>query len=258
MRIFALLVLVVVSPVRSVAAAGPLAGTLFVVDPGHGVRYPNGSPLNPGAVAPNGVQEQQIVLRVGEALAARLRADGARVVLTRSSEHPYRVATDARKDNHARAALANRLGATAFIAIHCDASTDPSKRGTSVFWLKPNSVTFADNLRSALEPLGLGESEFRPRHLAVTDEATVPAVLVELGFITNLTQQRLLLDPSFEAREVAALESAIIKTFLRSGALIVVDAGAPKRVGSEEPYQADDGSQEADRGIERERGFGFM
>jgi N-acetylmuramoyl-L-alanine amidase len=194
-------------------SAALLAGLLFVVDPGHGVRYPGGAPLNPGAVARNGVQEQQVVLRVGELLAARLRADGARVVLTRSAEHPYRFATDARVDNHARAALANRLGATAFIAIHCDASIDPVKRGTSVFWLRPNSVAFADNLRSELAPLGLGESEFRPRHLAVTDEARVPAVLVELGFITNPAQQRLLLDPAFEAREVGALERAIVKTF---------------------------------------------
>ena len=186
---------------------------MFVVDPGHGVRFPNGAPLNPGAVAPNGVQEQQIVLRVGELLAARLRADGARVVLTRTFGHPYRIATDSRVDNHARAALANRLGATAFIALHCDASLDPSKRGTSLFWLRANSAALANNLRAALAPLGLGESEFRERHLAVTDEARVPAVLVELGFITNIPQQRRLLDPVFEAREVAALEAALVRTF---------------------------------------------
>ncbi|HXP94583.1 MAG TPA: N-acetylmuramoyl-L-alanine amidase [Candidatus Binatia bacterium] len=211
--LFACLVFLVACCVTVQAAGEPLAGTLFVVDPGHGVRYPDGSPLNPGAVAPNGVQEQQITLRIGELLAARLRADGAHVVLTRSAAHPYRTATDARQDNHARAALANRLGATAFIAIHCDASTDPSKRGTSVFWLKSNSVAFANNLRRALAPLDLGESEFRPRHLAVTDEARVPAVLVELGFITNMPQQRLLLDRSFETREVSSLESAIVATF---------------------------------------------
>lgn len=197
----------------SSAGAGPLAGASFVVDPGHGVRFPNGGPLNPGAVARNGVQEQQIVLRFGELLAARLRADGARVVLTRTYEHPFRTATDSRVDNHARAALANRLGATAFIALHCDASLDPSKRGTSLFWLRANSAALASNLRAALAPLDLGESEFRERHLAVTDEARVPAVLVELGFITNLPQQRLLLDPAFDAREVAALEGAIVKTF---------------------------------------------
>jgi N-acetylmuramoyl-L-alanine amidase len=193
--------------------AAVLAGTLFIIDPGHGVLFPGGAPLNPGAVARNGVQEQQIVLHVGELLAARLRADGARVVLTRSAAHPFRFATDSRVDNHARAALANRLGATAFVALHCDASLDPAKRGTSVFWLRPNSVPLANAIRGTLAPLGLGESEFHARHLAVTDEARVPAVLVELGFITNPAQQRLLLDPAFEAREVNALERALIETF---------------------------------------------
>jgi N-acetylmuramoyl-L-alanine amidase len=197
----------------ALASGESLAGKLFVVDPGHGVRYPNGAPLNPGAVARNGVQEQAIVLRLGEMLAARLRADGAHVVLTRSFAHPYRIATNAAQDNHARAALANRIGATAFIALHCDASTDPSRRGTSVFWLRANSEPLARAIRAQLAPLGLGESQYRPRHLAVTDEARVPAVLVELGFITNPSQQRLLLGPAFETREVAALEQAFVTTF---------------------------------------------
>lgn len=197
----------------AVASEEPLAGKLFVVDPGHGVKYADGRALNPGAVAPNGVQEQVIVLHVGEMLAARLRADGARVVLTRSFARPYRIASNAHRDNHARAALANRLNATAFVALHCDASTDSSKRGISVFWLRPNSATLARNVRTSLAPLELGESQFRVRHLAVTDEAKVPAVLVELGFITNQAQQKLLLDEAFESREVRALEQAIIATF---------------------------------------------
>src|SRR5579875_211851 len=106
----AFLVLLFWNVSAAASLAGPLAGRLFVVDPGHGVRLPDMQPLNPGAVAPNGVQEQQIVLRVGEMLAKRLRADGARVVLTRSYEHPYRIANDPRVDNRARAALANRRG----------------------------------------------------------------------------------------------------------------------------------------------------
>jgi N-acetylmuramoyl-L-alanine amidase len=217
MKLF-FIVLALAACCASVQATGePLAGKLFVIDPGHGVRFPDGAPLNPGAVARNGVQEQVIVLHAGELLAARLRADGARVVLTRSLEHPYRVATNAARDNHARAALANRLGATAFIALHCDASTDPTIRGTSIFWLRENSAPFARAIREALAPLGLGESAFHPRHLAVTDEARVPAVLVELGFITNPAQQRLLLNPAFETREVAALEQAIVRTFGGSG-----------------------------------------
>ncbi len=197
------------------ARAAPLAGRVFVVDPGHGTNRPDGSPLNVGAVAPSGIRETTVTLAVGERLAAHLRTDGARVILTRSYAHPYRVGTDVHLDNRARAALANRLHATAFVAVHCDASLDAHAHGTSVFWWRPNSAGFARNMRRSLVPLGLGESQFRRRNLAVTDEARVPALLVELGFITDPSQAGRLTDARFEDREARALEGAIVMTFGR-------------------------------------------
>jgi len=190
-----------------------LAGKLFVVDPGHGVRYPDGSPLNVGAVGSGGIEEMKLTLAIGEDLARRLRHAGARVVLTRSYARPFRIATDRRKDNRARAALANRLGATAFVSVHADGSLDVGKRGTSVFWLRSNSAALARAVRAHLAQLGLGESEFRTRDLAVTSEAVVPAVLVEVGFVSNPAQARLLATPSFQEREAQALFDAIAQVF---------------------------------------------
>lgn len=197
------------------SVAQVLRGAIFVVDPGHGTRYPDGSSLNVGAVGPHGVEEQKVTLAVGEDLATLLRAAGARVVLTRSYAAPFRTGTNKRLDNRARAALANRLGATAFIAIHADSSLDPASHGTSVFWLRHNSVALADAVRARLAPLGLGESQFHARDLAVTNEARVPAVLVELGFVSNPKEERLLATPSFQRREAAALFAACTDAFGR-------------------------------------------
>jgi N-acetylmuramoyl-L-alanine amidase len=196
-------------PSSAMSAQAGLHGRTFVVDPGHGVRYPDGSPLNVGAVGPDGVLENAVTLAVGEDLGRLLRAAGARVVLTRSYVRPYRTATVLRLDNRARAALANRLGATAFVALHADASTSPAQGGTSVFWLRPNSVGLANAMRRRLKQLGLGESEFRARDLAVTNEARVPAVLVELGFVSNPAQERLLATPAFQARAAQAVYAAL-------------------------------------------------
>jgi N-acetylmuramoyl-L-alanine amidase len=198
---------------NAVAGETRLHGRLFVLDPGHGVRTPDGAPLNVGAVGPDGVQEQQVALLVADDLAHLLREEGARVVMTRTDAHPFRIATDRRRDNRARAALANRLGADAFIAIHCDSSLDPAMRGTSIFWLRPNSAVLARAVRASLRPLGLGESQFHTRDLAVTSEARVPAILVELGFLSNLVQEHLLATPSFRQREAEALSAAINKVF---------------------------------------------
>ena len=135
--------LVLTAGMGEFANAADLHGRLFVLDPGHGVRYPSGAPLNVGALGPSGVSEQVVALAFSERLAALLRRDGARVELTRSVAHPYRTATNRARDNHARAAYANALGATAFISIHCDGSLDRNKRGTSVFWLRDNSIASA-------------------------------------------------------------------------------------------------------------------
>ena len=200
-------------PARAEPACGAshprFAGKTFVVDPGHGTKYPDGSPLNVGAVGPDGIEEAKVTLAVGEDLAALLRAQCATAVLTRSYARPYRTATDKAKDNRARAALANRLGAAAFLAIHADSSLSSDARGTSVFWLKPNSVPLANAMRAALRPLGLGEAAFRARDLAVTSEARVPAVLVEIGFISNPAQERLLATPVFQHRLASALYAAL-------------------------------------------------
>jgi N-acetylmuramoyl-L-alanine amidase len=208
-------VLLGVSPAARAANRTPLANELFVVDPGHGTRYPDGRPLNVGAVGPHGVQERMVTLAVAEDLATLLRSVGARVVLTRSYAAPYRTGTVVRLDNRARAALANRLGATAFVAIHADADVNGNARGTSVFWLRPNSLRLANAVRAELAPLGLGEAAFHPRDLAVTNEARVPAVLVEIGFVSNPTQERLLAMPAFQRREARALFAAIVKTYGR-------------------------------------------
>ena len=220
-RLFALLLVAVASSLLrphatlAEAGAGRLHGAIFVLDPGHGTRYPDGRPLNVGAVGPSGIRESTVTLAVGEDLAALLRAAGAKVVLTRSYAAPYRIATVTRLDNRARAALANRLGATAFVAIHADSSLDSASHGTSVFWLRPNSVALANAVRARLAPLGLGEAAFRARDLAVTSEARVPAVLVELGFVSNRTQERLLATPAFQRRQAQALFEAIADTFAR-------------------------------------------
>ena len=204
-------------PAAALAAnvGGRFAGDVFVIDPGHGTRYPDGSPNNVGAVGPTGVLENAVTLAVGEKLGALLRAAGARVFLTRSYAHPYRIATDIRHDNRGRAALANRLRATAFIAIHADASLDRQVRGTSVFWLRPNSRPLANAVRARLMPLHMGESAFHPRDLAVTNEARVPAVLVELGYISNPVQERELDTPAFQTRLARALFAALTDAFAK-------------------------------------------
>jgi len=212
----AVVVAVALSASGGECAGPPLRGELFVIDPGHGAKTPSGAWLNSGAAGPNQVAERDVVLAIGEDLAALVRRDGGRTVLTRSYAVPYRIASDKNADNRARAALANRLHATAFLALHADASLSRGARGTSVFWLRSNSLPLARAVRARLRALDLGEAAFRPRSLAVTRIAQVPAVLIELGFISNPVQERLLATPAFQEREARALLLALEDVFGRS------------------------------------------
>ncbi|MGQ9513340.1 N-acetylmuramoyl-L-alanine amidase family protein [Thermodesulfitimonas sp.] len=107
---------------------GPLytmAGKVIVLDPGHG-----GS--DPGAIGPTGLQEKDFNLAVARLAAEELTRRGARVYLTRTD--------DVYVDLYSRAALANNLGAGAFVSVPANAWGNPNEvdcmAGTST-WYAP-------------------------------------------------------------------------------------------------------------------------
>jgi N-acetylmuramoyl-L-alanine amidase len=89
------------------AAAGPLEGVKLCVDPGHPSE--NGS----GCTGAGGTTELHIAWVVSNRLAQLLRAAGATVVLTKSSEEEY-------VSNRRRAEIANAAGVALAVRLHCD------------------------------------------------------------------------------------------------------------------------------------------
>jgi len=101
------------------AASRPRAGTkpLVVLDPGHGGREPG------AASEEHGLVESHLVLELAQLTASRLRAimPRTRVMLTRSS--------DVTLSLEERCALANAMEADAFVSIHLNASSEPTRKG---------------------------------------------------------------------------------------------------------------------------------
>ncbi|TPE49221.1 N-acetylmuramoyl-L-alanine amidase [Amaricoccus solimangrovi] len=109
---------------------------LVVLDPGHGG-------IDPGATR-DGVAEKDVVLAFSEALGAALEATGRfRVATTRD--------TDVFLPLAARADLARRLGARAFVSIHANAVADEAARGGIVFTLSEAGSSTAARERAAAE-----------------------------------------------------------------------------------------------------------
>jgi len=136
-------------------AGGRAAKTVFI-DPGHGG-------LDPGVVGMAGgrqVLEKDVTLAVATRLASLLRADGYRVVLSRTADSSVaKLSTSdsvagamtgsaVHRDLVARTLCANAAAASVLVSIHFDAFDDPSVGGTETFY-DPVRPFAADNKRLA-------------------------------------------------------------------------------------------------------------
>ena len=153
------------------------------IDQGH-----NLNPPNTGAEG-NGYREQDITYEVGIRLAQLLRQNGNFDVRlsrpTRQTQLGFSNASSLRE----RVDDANNWGADYFISIHTHASVQSSANGTEVlvYRIPSTSAALADDvLTSLVELTGLANRGVKERPgLYVLRKTTMPAILVEMGFISN-------------------------------------------------------------------------
>lgn len=206
------------------AAASAIATDRFdvvVLDAGHGGH-------DEGATGPSGLHEKDLVLDVAGRLAHRLRARGLRVVLTReddrflSLEQRTAVANDARADLflsiHANASRSTRPKGVETYFAALDATDEDARRvaerENSALGARapaaPRPDALAAILGDLIETQHLQESsefaKLAQRELATVDRARsrgvkqapfvvlmgvqMPASLVEIGFLTNPSEER--------------------------------------------------------------------
>ena len=153
------------------------------IDQGHNPENPNA-----GAVG-NGLREQDVTYRVGQDLAALLRRSGNwEVRLSRPTPETL-LGTSNASSLRARVDDANSWGADYFISIHTNASDNANASGVEAFAYSRPSRAFnigediVDNIVAITGQRNRG-MKTRPG-LYVLKKTNMPAVLVEIGFITN-------------------------------------------------------------------------
>lgn len=191
-----------VQPPRS---GGVLAGGFrVVIDPGHGGK-------DPGAISVHGTYEKTINLAVAKNLASQLEARGLRVTLTRE--------TDRFISLDERAAIANRAGADLFVSIHSDSSENRRAKGCTVYVCRDAaaaSVQAASAVTGAVSRAGLTSRGVRRADYRVLTRTQCPAVLVELGYLSNPQEARFLAEGSGQQRLAESLADGVV-SYLRSG-----------------------------------------
>jgi len=164
------------------------------IDQGH-----NPEGVNAGAEG-FGYREQDINYAVGTRLAQLLREDGRFEVRTSRNSPTDTLGTSNATSLAARVNAANDWGADYFISIHANASTNPAANGTEVYVYREGSVAAAlaqEVLEGIVNRMGTKDNGVRVNpSLYVLRRTRMPAILVELGYITNAEDvQKMTEDP---------------------------------------------------------------
>ena len=171
------------------------------VDQGHNPQNPNA-----GAEA-NGVREQDITYDIGVRLAALLGNDpNFEVRLSRNSPQEQ-LGTSNATSLQARVYEANTWGADFFISLHCNSSSNTSGSGSEAYVYSEGTqaYTMGQRILEGLHDMtGLANrGVFIRPSLYVLRATSMPSVLVEMGYITNLGDLYLLTnDPESFARGI--------------------------------------------------------
>ena len=169
-----------------------------VIDPGHGGR-------DPGAVGIGGLQEKVVVNDIAPQVAAILREQGANVVMTRDSDYELDLAP--------RVQIAERANATVFVSIHANAISlsRPEVNGLETFYASDAGQRFANTVHATvLNTMGMRDRRVRSARFYVIRQTSMPAILVETGFVTGAEDSPNLANPEWRSRMARAIAHGIL------------------------------------------------
>jgi N-acetylmuramoyl-L-alanine amidase len=182
---------------------------IVVIDPGHGGSHPGSTSQS--------IEEKEIDLAISQKLMTLFESD------TNIKAYATRVDDSLTIEPEARPPWANALG-DMFVSIHCNAVERNSvANGTEVYWyphdndsyLGFSSERFAGIINERLKAMlpQISNRGLRTDMLTVLHYTTIPAVLCELGFLTNANDAALLSDDSFQWQIAWALYYGIQDAF---------------------------------------------
>lgn len=202
--------------VHAVTAAAQKMETLptVVLDPGHGGE-------DGGAVGVGGVTEKDLNLAIALQLREKLTANGFSVVMVRETDTAVgdtaldTVAERKRSDIRRRVQLVEETENCILVSIHQNFFEQSRYSGAQVFYAPdvPESAELAEQIRRAIaeqvQPENKRETKPADSGIYLLRHVSVPAVIVECGFISNAEEAEMLQDPAYQEKLAAAIASGV-------------------------------------------------
>ena len=193
----------------TIANPSAIYKNIVVLDAGHGGN-------DPGTL--NGtVYEKDIVFNVLNNYAKTYFASNSDIKVY------YTRIDDTRVDLYERAAFATTVEADLFVSLHINASTNTSAKGTNVYYSTLNTSKSKSGLTSKIlatalqnnlvSALGTNNRGVATGNFVVVKYTEVPAVLIELAFMTNPSDFSLITNPTFQQKAAKAIYDTLVSIF---------------------------------------------
>lgn len=197
------------------ALSWSVANKVIVVDPGHGGKDPG--------VVEGELVEKEITLEVSRKLTNILGQAGAVVIPTRETDTQLtdpkgrQFVSWKREDLNSRIKIANDNKADLFVSIHVNSfRSGPGEHGAQTFSQpgSEESKVLAETIQGEMvRILGNNHRKAKQVDYYVLRNATMPAAIVEIGFISNPKEGRQLKDPTYQSKVAYAIYAGIVKYF---------------------------------------------
>jgi N-acetylmuramoyl-L-alanine amidase len=176
----------------------PKGKVIVVIDPGHGGK-------DSGAPGLGGLLEKDVILPIGKRIAAILEQNGVQAVMTRDAD--FFVELQGRVD------IANRVNANLFVSIHANAVDNrPDVNGLEVYYYD-SGYGLAESVRTTIlqDISTIKDRGTRKARFYVLRKNSMPAILVETGYMTGREDNPRLGSPVYQNRMADAIARGILK-----------------------------------------------
>lgn len=177
-------------------------GKTIVIDPGHGGT-------DPGAVGKNKTQEKVISLQTANELKVLLQKAGAKVIMTRTSN------TSRKLELSERVAISHKYNADVFISIHYNSGSNTATGIETYYDTKyGNEAELAKFIQTELiKQTGMNDRRVKTEEFYVIYNNEIPSVLVELGFISNPNEEKIIATKAYQQKAAKGIFNGLDKYF---------------------------------------------